>query len=545
MQNDLSIQLVTRLLRHRLSTKASIDVRILEPDTSNDTVDFNEYYGTFLGLFTVRPNGSPVFLLFIRHSIGENIHLVIVYYMGNRIKQIQPSEKRLISARLGNTVPVSIINVVSTAPDFCDWSILLQTVEYSIDPSLAQIGCTRQVIEALSGSRLLSYNPHLPYPNNCHENSTGFSHLWELLKSSGIRCVDFSVHDEDIHPDMFDILRIKHEDHYLFAVYYVKFNSMMLILPHTCQFARRQDYESIVQAITSSFFSSRLDYVGSTRFQACTESCKDASLLKACILCLFLPLTTVKDCDIKSLVSDQDLNSALDNLVESRPSSRRQAIPQTVPEALEGCYDSMDDNELITTRVMLSGSEGFPEVLSITSSASSSAQSSQATIVYSQTEIEETIMQLGFASFMKRRLSRSHPPTDKEIDPMNDEHGCFLHNRGVFYEQLDVCLEYWTVSTTYSLYLPFEVDEDIDYDPDLSGPERFKVIPLFQQSGTCIAILDSEQEEWTVLDPKNSLKQSDEQLYDFEALAIKRFSFLRDWIIIPMSISSYFHKDYR
>lgn len=543
-QTDLSIQMATHLLRHRLSTKAAIDFRILEPRALEEPVSLNNYYGTFLGLFSTRPNGSPVFYLFSRDSIGENIVKAIVFYMGNKIRRIQAHEKQILTRKLDNIDAISIVNIVSSAPSFCDWSIMVQCVEYALDSSVVQQLNSRHVLEALHGSELIAYNPNLSYPSNCVPHCDTSSRLEGELRSAGIRFHDYSYTEGNVYSDIFDVLRIHQDGHCLYAIYYAKYKALMFLLPHICQFTQQSSYQALVNAMRKSFPFTEPFYVGATRYYGSASSCKDILFLKACVLCLFQPLTIIKDCDLKSLVSDQDLDLALKALSQQRSAGGDLQAIEVQRSLPDDHTDPSNSVETATTTLAFGGPDGSPEVLSVASSGPSSAQSSQATEIYSQSGIEETIRRLGFALFMNRRLSRVYPPTDKDLDPMNDEHASFLLNRGVFLEQLDFCLEHWLISTTYSLFLPFEVDTDCDYNPDLSGPERFKVIPIFQSGNTSIAILDTEQEEWTVLDPNNSLKRIDERLYDFESLAIKKFSFLKDWIIIPMALSSYFHKEY-
>lgn len=541
---DLSIALATNILRHRLSRSVSVDVHILDPKTAFAPSDFNQHLGQAIGYFASRPNRTPMFILYCREAIHKAIDHVFVFYMGTNFKKVQPLERRMIARNLRGQVTYSVVNVVSAAPKWCDWSILLQAVEYTIHPNLIAHKNVRQVIEAHSGSKPVCFNASLSYPL-CLGIFSRAKQLWQSMRSIGFRCEDLS--DVMAKPRPFDILRIRHEKHCLYGIHYPEERSVLFLLPHACQFADEASYRATIADVSKCLSMPDSYYYGSTRYYGSSIDCFGVDILKACILCRLHPMTVVKECDIRAIVNDIHLTEMATKFCHSKSASVSPERPGESPVLVVDDDETDDDaTEIITTSLSLVDSDGGTEVHSI----SSSAVSSQATIVSSQREIDGYVVMYNYAKFVGRRPSQEYPPVDNAIYPMDDSSGTYLRtldHRRVFLALLKKSLDHWTPTTPYQLLPPVEIESmpPDNCDPiDLGRPGRFKVVPLFAPSKTYIVILDTREEEWAVMSAGNEYSKDNEDLHDFEYLVGKAIPFLRSRRILPITLTSSFHKDY-
>lgn len=126
--SQLDLILASRLLHYRLSRPTTIDVNILDPTKADSPAGLNDLYGRFIGFFAFRANKDPCFMLFGRSDPTDDISHAFVFYLNSGHRIVQAPERAKLKPRLCEDVQLSVINVISQAPRFCDLSILLQAV---------------------------------------------------------------------------------------------------------------------------------------------------------------------------------------------------------------------------------------------------------------------------------------------------------------------------------------------------------------------------------------------------------------------------------
>lgn len=562
---DLKLSLISKILVHRLTRPATTGTTILNPSeaTSINVINID---GRFIGYFKKRPNNEPCFVLLGRSDPQMSIDFFCVFYLRTNYKHIQPSEKLLYKKLLPGifeepqTVMCSVINIHTKASKSCDLSILLQTVEFTVHPSLIEQYTSSQVINVNRGSSLVCFNANVDSPDcSCKLNLSDDKLLHQAVQVLNLKIVKY---DYDRLPDRisrdFHVLAVRYKSHIVYLVHYESVKVIMILLPHPNQFTCDTDAESFTNNIKKRLNPYKPNYFGAKRFYGITDvHCDDRNILKACLLCIIakFPLTIVRQTDIDCMLSD----SMLELTIQAYNVPDTSNVPDLQAETLddddtEEYYSSQatityykdDDDIQAMTDVRFDGEDGDTEVLSIWNQFTSS----QATVIVPEEILKLELSTLKVLPTMNEMLEALYPPVPN-IGPRNDFDNSILHDFDFYHEALTVIGTLFYTSTSVFIHdiVDFATLSNRSFKIDLRAG-RLIIIPFKDNKFNMLAVIDANTREWAYLEPENECRCKDDSC-PYDSLYKLVWDMLNDYCPflklkpgIKVAITSTFHKSY-
>ena len=560
--NDELLSLTTRMLRLRLNRPANIDVNILDPQLAENPISFGRLYGRFLGFFIRRPSNEVSFILMGRLIPFEDISHIFVYYLNSNYQTVQDPELKRLKGKVLDTAQFCVINVVSEACTHCDLSILLQTLEYSIEPRLMEESFTTKSILAHTGSSLLCFSHIIPYPEcDFDEYNQSVEDLWKVVDSLRLRRIRL---DDDSFfrtiPRDFSILQLKYNSHFVYAIHYLSSGCLMFLLPHCNEFESEECAQVLKTRIQSKMFNYKFNYVGATRYYGDFDTrCNSLEVVKACILALVMPFVIIRESDLSTV---QYTKEYLGPFIQANRSVMNppRVVGQTPP------YSSESEMDVVLS-VRFDGKDGEPEVITVSSSASSSQNtvivsqsefvssqttaivsqsslaSSQSTVIVSQRNWERELRLLDFRKQMRAALESSIPPVDS-MSARNDLTGSILKDVSVFLQNLPFLTVYWHGYTTSGVSQPVSLSLDEGSFKIAENDERFLIIPVLDEDVNVLIIVDKLRSEWGYINPDNKAHKDKELFQEINGVVNRCCPETEDMVGHPITISSHFHREY-
>lgn len=272
------LELVSRILRTRLTRPTTVDTVILSPNDVRSS-KLSDHFGRYIGAFGLRPNSHPYFGLFCKPDPISDPTDLYIYYLRTNYTKIQRSEL-LIMAEFepkikSDTIKIGVVNVRPTSPKLSDLSSLLQTIEYSIGPNLIRDYVSKQTTFTY-GSSFVAFNKCLPSTDNCIMfNTPTYDRLFDALTQTGRECIRDLHLDED-HPlvSSFDVAQVLYEGHYLYLVRLLD-NFIQVIIPHSHQFSHHESFNRFENLIKMTNKNYKL--IASRYYGATDGSCLDTN----------------------------------------------------------------------------------------------------------------------------------------------------------------------------------------------------------------------------------------------------------------------------
>lgn len=545
-----SLLLATETLRHRLVRPTNIGANILDPDKVFQT-NIEDNFGRFIGCFAKRSNVEPCFLLFARSDPIDTIDYLFIFYLRHNYSRIQPSELKLLKEKFSrlSKIDISIINVHSEAPQTCNLSILLQAVEFSINPSLMSDFVSRQDLKVGEVSSLVCFNANIPFPNcNLSTFCPDTENICKFMKGLNLKIIPYK--DRPI-PNDFNILVASNHNHLVYVIHYTQIKSMMLLLPHNSQFKSQRDASKFLDDLKSKLLPYKPKYFGATRYYGALDTfCNSRELLKACIFLVTFGnnlINVVKQSDVDSVLSDDRIDKAIKVAEQIIEESRSELIPESLSDAnsteTESATCSYDDDndDIRVTNIRCDAEDGDAEVLSVRQEG----KSSQETIIMTNKQILDEFRRN--IDDYDAHLNSSVPPVP-EIRAQTDMKGEILNSSALYFNGLDIITDLWhkytsvylvtLVSTEFIRESGFSLDH-----PDLQE-YRFIVLPISDDNFDMIVIIDKERDEWVTISPDNEAAKDHEVFGEIESIAGKICKPLKDMISWPIMITSSFHRQF-
>lgn len=552
---DLSLRLATRILAHRLTRPTTIGVNILDHDTGSD-YSINENDGRFVGLFTIRPNGAPCFVLFARADLAGPINYMFVFYIRTNYKTVQTSEKVHYKKTLPGlfdkppTIKSSVINIASQAPRTCDLFLLMQAVDFSIHPDLINHFRPHQVLDVHKGSSLVCLNPLIGCPD-CdirHEDQEA-KQLWSDMKTLKFKVLRYDrIGLPDKIPLDYDVAVFQHKSHLIYVIHYIPVKTLMILLPHSNQFATEVDCTDFINSIRDRMVPYKPKYIGATRFYGDPGSfCSSSSTVKACMLALISGsnlMTIIKQSDVDAVISNQDLAAASSSLHQARGESQSVDMPDE--DIIESPVSSQEtviysqDSESSTIFIRVDGSDGDPEIISV----GGTPVSSQETVIYSSEWLEREMWINSKRPAMQAIFKLGIPHITRYPYPQTDMTGRILNSSQYYYFELGHIADLWQAFTSVDISPPLQLD-DLAQDNFMSySRSRFHIYPLIDGTLNYLVIVDTAHKEWILVDPSNEAYKNGEKFSLVDEAIRASSPALNAMQSRAIMITSHYHSDY-
>lgn len=554
-KTDLSM--ATRMLSHRLTDPTKLNVTLI--DLALDTAaEMEEYFGRYIGYFDLRPNGDPCFVLMARLVPGSEIDHLFVFYLRTNYRKVQKSEVQTLQKRLPSLTKLktAVVNIRTLAPRTCNLSILLQTVEFNISPSLLNDFRPVQIIYTDRGVRSVCFNPHIPYPDCISLSPASEANdVWKDIENLGLKVVH---HNSDTLPKNvsadFDIMSLEYDGHLLYLIHHREIRSIVFLLSHYTQFKFQEDYQDYARQVTRSF-GPGIKFAGVTRyFGDSTTMCTSSNVVKACLLariCGNNILTCIKPSDVNTIIRPRYMRELLEHVENTRRLSS--STPVLDADIVEQPYEEDDPNilepicDLVITDVRFDGENGDPNVLSVTKDQISS----QDTVIITEEEIRLELNLYARRDDFKKTLD-GLVPVVPNLAPMNSMDGEALNDPEIFYQVLHINLMLWRRYTTYDLEGILYLD-NTDFKVDLKHRHgRFWVLPVIPipapdtvcTPDTVLFIVDRQNKEYVYVNSLNDLRADTEQFKTIDDDVRSRCDELQEMKGWPLLLTSVFHRDY-
>lgn len=556
MAEDPELSLLTRILRTRLAEKCIFDYQILEKAAFLAVKDVNQHIGSFVGFFTRRPKGNICFFVFVRSDPSKYFDHIFGYYVNVKFYKIPKSE---LDQFRGKATPGSILSVQMVQTDAHQVfypSVLIQMIVFTLGSNLIDDFKKYRLLPAGGSDLFLCFNPSIGYPR-CGGPEADAKRIIENHEAQGfvIRTFDCTK-PSDILPDV-DLLIIFYKSHLIYGVHYKNFKLLNIILPHVVQFAHSIDVSCLKITLNRAFGSYKLNGIVASRiYSIANEPCNGVLALKACALALRHPFVSIRDSELRAVVSDLRLDRPFPQPslqvkdltpVSSQPKIAKDADssqPKDVP-AMEKTVRNNDDYDMVSYNC----ADYEPPVPSLDPHVGSQAHSqattsSQATVIMSA---EELRLHLFIAK--KRRWAKDllvYPFfKDHFIDPLDDPHGTFLNDSQLYCKQLLGIIDTLTGYTTAEVIIPGSMD---NFDEELTeavevNKIRFLVLPMIlNDSSDALLVVDNQNEEWGFMCPDNKAWR-DEEMFK-KVKEIFSGTLLSKYEGLAINMTSYYHTAY-
>lgn len=544
---DLDLQFATIVLRHRLTRPASIDTVVLDPSLSSTLpAKLDDLDGRFVGYFTRRPNGDPCYILLGRRDPLLDFTHIIAFYVRARCRTIQTSEVRPLRSRVAEDLEQGVIVVQHSAPRFCDLSVLIQAVEFSIHPDLIYNFTSVQVIDAHGVISPVCFNASIPMPDcDLGVCDLACENFWSSIRAMNIKV---AFYDEDSQPGSlpidFDVLQIVHEDHQLFGIHHRQHRALMFLLPHSRQFGSQEDFDRIKNNISRALGGHEFQHIGVTRYYGDPSvKCNSVEIAKACVVARLKVMTLVRASDLATFPSTGDLRSMASRMLESHLHQAEDAPEladgQPVEESRVGY---VPEDGFAFTSVQFYGEDGYPEVLS----SSETPESSQATIIMPEAYIARELELYRYVKGYRHAIETQLVPPVPDICPHTDMTGEILHNKSFFQDALYLLVALWNGYTSVDLCKPTDSEHMslVECITMRKSYSRFFVFPLIDDSHNMLLIVDRERRCWGYINPDNQAARDADEFKRVERLIHSKCADLMKMPGHPISLTSYFHTEY-
>jgi hypothetical protein len=524
---DPQVIVYTKLLKHRIAHSGRIDVNIFHLIEAEAPASYNEHLGRFIGWF-ITGGDKPGLLLLGRKQIGGPITHAFLMYPNTYYNDFPLEEQVALSRKLQPQPKLALINIQSGTEPFCDYAILLESIEFIISKDVFQEEPPQYIVLRSPGS-LVSPNPRRDTISECDAN-TRASVDHRIIVNNNVMFVD--IDQTDAIPPTFDVMRMSYQGHYVYGINYCLDDAMLILVPHIELFPGELEFVVLEEKIYrrfpgryKTFYAVRPRYI---------TNCDSADILKMCILLTRLPLLYVEPSDV--FLSLEDLN------ILSIGFSKTRSNPST-PNASQR-RDSANDPEYCgskpTITVQLAGSQRRPEVLSVRNRAMSPAAS-----INSQQVIRREIND--YRAWMAAADDGSLPyPSTLVAKAANIPTGTILKRFDWLQQQLRHVMVHWQKYTQAKLLEPISISSRSRHHFD-NRNERFILIPIFKESTPIdcgIMLFDKEHKKWSWLHPDNSAADSATILAHVKGQIVTKFPTCQDWSGDILVVSSSYHRDY-
>lgn len=540
-----SLLLATEALRHRLVKPANIGANILDPIRAFET-NLEDYYGRFIGCFIRRSNTEPCFLLFARSDPIDNIDYLFAFYLGHNFSRIQPSELQLLKGKIPrlfkSKIATSVINIHSEVPSTCHLSVLLQAVEFSINPSLMSDFVPRQDLKVGKVSSLVCFNANIPFPNcNLSTFQPDTRRICKFIKDLNLKVIRYKG---EAIPSDFHILVAPYRNHLVYIIHYLQMKSMMILLPHVSQFRSHKDVDKFLDDLKTKLLPYKPKYFGATRYYGEINTvCNSKEILKACVFCFLFGnnlINVVKQSDVEAVLSDDRLEQAMENAARIIQESMLQSNSEdSIPIANipEPCSSPVQDDTRVTD-IRCDGIDGEAEVLSVQQEAGSS----QETIIMTDKDLLNEFRRL----FDYETLLSYKTPPVPTLEARTDMRGDVLESRKFYFDALELVTELWHKLSSVFLVPSVSLDfiRQSGFTFETLEMYRYIILPIHDDDWDLIIIIDRERDEWVSISPDNEAVKDHEVFGEIDSVAGKICKPLKDIIGWPIMITSSFHRQY-
>lgn len=557
MAEDPELNLLTRILRARLAEKCIFDYQILDKSAFLAVREVNQHVGSFVGFFTRRPKGNICFFVFVRSDPSKYFDYVFGYYVNVKFFKIPKSELDQFKSKATPDSKLGIQMVQTDAHLVFYPSVLIQMIVFTLGTNLVDDYKKYRLIKSGGSDLFLCFNPSIGYPR-CDRPEADAKRIIENLVARNFIIEKFDCTKPSNMSPNIDLMIIFYNSHLVYGVHYKNFKVLNIILPHVVQFAYSSEVIRLKNIITKAFGSYKLDSIIASRIYSLTnEPCNGILALKACALALRHPFVSIRDRELRAVVSDLRLDHDLpqpslqvSNVtpVSSQPKAAAdedQSRPEDIP-AIEKIVTNKDDYDMASFNC----ADYEPPEPSfdphVSSQRSSQAtNSSQATVIMSS---EELRLHLFIAK--KRRWAKDllvHPFfKDEFIEPTNDPDGKFFNNHSFYCKQLlgivDTLTGYTTADTIFANSID-HLDKQLTEAVEVKKT-RFIVLPIFfKETSDALLVIDSQNEEWGFMCPDNSAWRDKEDFKQLKA-KLQNSKLLSKYEGLAINMTSYYHTDH-
>jgi len=368
---------------------------------------------------------------------------------------------------------------------------------------------------------------------------------------------------------MFDILRVPHDGHYIYALNKPEDRALILILPHCRQLVTFEHFVEVKEKIVA-----RLGYP-IDKFFACRVRgdvcCLGVDILKACSISMQSPLLFIRRSDLRfyeilvgntekegdgsqsapsgssgsAAVATQMSTESTPTVIaslEAEPLDEAESfIP--LPEESSPLQDAsvgqcpMEEDELV---LRYSPSSNMPQVVS-----SPPRYASQETILMSEGKIEEELQFVKGQLVVRQGLDLPVPYVP-EVRPSNSPNS-ILVDRGFFEEEVERICSLWLAYAVVQRSLVVDLKDlpgVMPLPPSFDRVCRFFIITARDEDEYAFAILDLEQREYGILCTANRKDREEEVMCLARRFLVENtFPELETWkghLIIP---PTFFHPE--
>lgn len=545
----------SKILRARLAMTNRVDICVLDYAEARRPSNFNEHQGRLFCYFATRPSGLPYLLAFARKDPTKDISHIFCFYVNTSFRIIQPPERKTFvkkiqpGARLGIDIKLGVINAIAAVPKVAQLSVLIQLGEYLLDSPLYEDFVAERRINNFPIGTLIGYNQEAPLPQcsaTCLDSDS--KAVWDAIRGS-----NFAFHKLDLTPfhvarpplqlhPRFDVLKIQYKRHLAYGLHHKSEGIVMILLPHPAQFSCERDAEEVTTAIKTVLDASKIEcnYLGATRFiRPAEDPCNSSSVLKAIVLAVCLPLLTIKQCDVDFVLPTDGLVLAADEVLSecSSPDLQIQSPPyaQDWPESEESVVDVQEFGQdyeepvEVDLDIDVTTYEPFERI--------TSQVSTQATLILSQREVEQFIVDSRRARDVKYALQGAYPSV--VVAAMDDPKNDILTNINFFQRELSHIVTRYGLPATVTGILGHQ-DLINQLRPSLLEPTRLVVAPLQIPSGIVCLIIDKTTEEWGLLNP-DAGTQRDQTVFNRIQTLLQSSSFFNLYGARQLTMTCHFH----
>lgn len=587
-----ALDTASKILRARLAHINRVDVRVLDQRSAQSSTNLNEYPGRMFCYFGARPNTMPYLLVFARADLNRDISHIFGFYVDTNYRIIQKPERKLFEnklqagARLGIEIKLGVVKADVKLPKPCHLSMLLQMAEFLLDESLFTNFVAEKEISNCQFSSLTCFNPTIPFPTcRIMEIDAAARKVWDRINDKRLIIIDFDINNPPARVTQhFNVLRIIFNEHLLYGIHYRSEGIMMILLTHPSLFQCEEDSEDVVSTIQQVMANSKckLRYIGATRFfRQVNDVCNSPDVLKALLLALNLPLLTIKKFDLDLAFQDEDLDSAVDEIISvhlsqepgpsvpyppnwsddeeilpnldvpTSPQSSEDTEIQSVTIPLDINPATCEPNERSPSPLLSMGdfAQSGPSIgsqstsiVDVTCSNPSSQASSQRTIILSQRDIDNELSRMRRARAIKETLKGDFPTLD--VVPMDDPFNRIFTDNGFFKRELEhIVGNFGLPAVLLSLVKPDDLVGSLENA--LESNLRLLVAPVQTPRGLMLLLVDKQTEEWGLLNPDADTQRDLSAFKRFKDIMTANSSYFKSYGARQLPIPCHFHRRYK
>lgn len=528
----------TKLLRYRLARTINLDINILDPTKALDLKNHEELFGQFVGYFSLNCAEQPIFVLLGRcESPGPLTH-GFIFYLNSKERSVPARD--LQKFKIPKNLPVTMINIVSGAK-YCGLSVFLQVLETLVHPRVFNYQTLTRIVRVQEGCTPVLRAGFVDL-ETCEDNNDPITNqVWSFLSSIQCRVYDINMANPPTNiPGDFDILRIVHDNHQIFAMRYKLYGSMMILLPHRQQFSSVATYEWILTTIKRLSRVDNFNHIGITRYYG-SSSCKGSDVARVVLLAYLCPQVIIKPCDLDAIIQEDMIRKATKTLSATDSSQVLSQASQCDSDVDVVTIQDLYDSSSPTSDLRFDHSGDELELISV-------GPSSQATEIMTIAEIESEIDSVRRQIEIRQDLASVVPPIPR-LNPLDLRGDLIINSHEFYHESLSTNIKIWHAFTTAKLLDTVDLSRQ-DEQVSIDYPEyRFIVIPIFKPLSpdgdefNALIIVDRQAEDWVFMSPDNAAKDY-EVFDDVEIRARRLCRSLEDYHGWSIRLTSPFHYEY-